>query len=334
MTESEWLKSKDGEAMLAVVADRLTPRKWALLACSVVRRVLHLLPVEPFHEAVEFAERNQVTEENSAVWQQRVIAAEPGTRDAAWERQRQAVKECEPDADPGQLPDDDDDDGNPVVRVFAAASHNAAGSMAAAAGAVAAASRAVSRLFSSEGAGRLEGVRETVSESQVSAAEASVLAFVAFDLLRKAERFSETKSSRRRNLQFSIAANIVEEAEDDVDRKYERASHEKRAAENTALAHLLREQFGNPFRPNTFDARWRTETALALATGIETDRAFDRMPVLADALEEAGCDWSELLAHLRGPGPHMYGCWALDLVLDREPELFSQPPLVPTPRSP
>ena len=44
----------------------------------------------------------------------------------------------------------------------------------------------------------------------------------------------------------------------------------------------------------------------------------DRLAVLADALEEAGCDNADLLSHLRGPGPHVRGCWALDLLLGKE----------------
>ena len=98
------------------------------------------------------------------------------------------------------------------------------------------------------------------------------------------------------------------------------------------LADYLREQLGNPFRPYRCEPAWRTETVLALASGIEAELAFDRMPILADALEEAGCDEQSMLDHLRASGPHAHGCWVLDLILDREPELFSQPPLVPTPR--
>jgi hypothetical protein len=55
-----------------------------------------------------------------------------------------------------------------------------------------------------------------------------------------------------------------------------------------------------------------------LAQGIYEDRAFDRLPVLADALEEAGCDNAEILSHCRGPGPHVRGCWAVDLSLGKE----------------
>jgi hypothetical protein len=75
--------------------------------------------------------------------------------------------------------------------------------------------------------------------------------------------------------------------------------------------------FGNPFRPVAFAPSWRSETAVALAAGIYSERAFDRLPVLADALEEAGCDDPDVLSHLRGPGPHARGCWVVDAVLGK-----------------
>jgi len=78
---------------------------------------------------------------------------------------------------------------------------------------------------------------------------------------------------------------------------------------------VAREIFGNPFRPITFAESWRTETAVALAAGIYADRAFDRLPILADALEEAGCDHPDVLTHCRSPGPHARGCWVVDGVL-------------------
>jgi hypothetical protein len=125
-------------------------------------------------------------------------------------------------------------------------------------------------------------------------------------------------------------ADFVDEAE--RDRLFARMRRDGITTEPTELADSLREQLGNPFRPYHFDPRWRTETVVALATGIEAERAFDRMPILADALEDAGCDERHMLDHLRRPGPHARGCWVLDLILDREPELYALPPLVPTPR--
>jgi hypothetical protein len=77
---------------------------------------------------------------------------------------------------------------------------------------------------------------------------------------------------------------------------------------------LVRDVFGYPFRPAAFDRRWRTTAVWGLADGVAADGTFDRLPILADALEDAGCDDAELLAHLRGPGPHVRGCWAVDVV--------------------
>jgi hypothetical protein len=81
------------------------------------------------------------------------------------------------------------------------------------------------------------------------------------------------------------------------------------------LAGLVRDIFGNPFRPTAADPSWRTSDVLALTRGIYAERAFDRLPILADALQDAGCDDAALLAHCRGPGPHVRGCWVVDLLL-------------------
>ncbi len=76
--------------------------------------------------------------------------------------------------------------------------------------------------------------------------------------------------------------------------------------------------FGNPFRPITIDPRWLTSTVIDLATAIYDERAFDRMPVLADALTDAGCDNEEIIAHCRNDGEHVRGCWVVDLLLRKE----------------
>jgi hypothetical protein len=55
-----------------------------------------------------------------------------------------------------------------------------------------------------------------------------------------------------------------------------------------------------------------------LAEQIYKERAFNRLPTLADALEESGCQEADLLAHCRGPGPHVRGCWVVDLLLGKE----------------
>jgi hypothetical protein len=79
----------------------------------------------------------------------------------------------------------------------------------------------------------------------------------------------------------------------------------------------LRCAFGNPFRPVDF-APWRTDTAVVLARQMYESREFGAMPILADALQDAGCANEDVLAHCRGPGPHVRGCWVVDGVLGKE----------------
>jgi hypothetical protein len=81
-------------------------------------------------------------------------------------------------------------------------------------------------------------------------------------------------------------------------------------------APLLRCVVGNPFRPVAFDPLWRTSAVVEIAASLYADRAFDRMPILADALEDAACNHPEVLAHCRDGGPHVRGCWVIDKLLE------------------
>ena len=81
----------------------------------------------------------------------------------------------------------------------------------------------------------------------------------------------------------------------------------------------LRDIFGNPFRPVAFAPAWRTSDVLLLARGIYDERAFDRMPILADALQDAGCTNEDILSHCRdASAAHVRGCWVVDHVLGKE----------------
>jgi hypothetical protein len=86
----------------------------------------------------------------------------------------------------------------------------------------------------------------------------------------------------------------------------------------SAQSALIRDIFGNPFRPIALDPRWRSADVVGLARGIYDERAFDRMPLLADALMDAECDDEQVIGHCRSEGPHIRGCSVVDLVLGKE----------------
>jgi hypothetical protein len=95
------------------------------------------------------------------------------------------------------------------------------------------------------------------------------------------------------------------------------SNHVARRDEGHRQSDTLRDIFGNPFRPVALDRSWLTSTVVALAEGIYQERAFDRLPILADALMDAGCDNDDVLNHCRGDGPHVRGCWVVDLLTGR-----------------
>jgi hypothetical protein len=91
------------------------------------------------------------------------------------------------------------------------------------------------------------------------------------------------------------------------------------ADEQAVQCDILRDIFGNPFRPkfaiDSSRLSWNDGIVPKLAQAIYDDRAFDRLPILADALEEAGCTNADILNHCRQPGEHVRGCWVVDLLL-------------------
>jgi hypothetical protein len=125
------------------------------------------------------------------------------------------------------------------------------------------------------------------------------------------------------------AAAAAAYAAGDDDSSREQSAGNARVAEQKAQATFIRDIFGNPFRPPSplppSLLTWRSGLIPRLAQTAYDERAMPaghldpaRLAVLADALEEAGCTDANLLGHLRGSGPHVRGCWCVDLVLARE----------------
>jgi hypothetical protein len=87
-----------------------------------------------------------------------------------------------------------------------------------------------------------------------------------------------------------------------------------------AVEERLRKELEDKIPPSnlTLNPSWLTLTVRQLTQAIYDEGAFERLPILADALEDAGCDNADILNHCRQPGEHVRGCWVVDLVLGKE----------------
>jgi hypothetical protein len=134
----------------------------------------------------------------------------------------------------------------------------------------------------------------------------------------------------RNPMTIEAAAAAARGAVDAADLEYELPLLDRLIAEESDLiaqCQLLRDLFGNPFCPATISPFWLTwndATVVRLAQSAYAERHMPegtldngRLAVLADALEEAGCNDADVLGHLRGPGPHVRGCWPVDLCLGK-----------------
>jgi hypothetical protein len=100
-------------------------------------------------------------------------------------------------------------------------------------------------------------------------------------------------------------------------RRRTHAIQQKVIIERRSISELLRCAIGNPFRSVSIETTWHTSTVLALANGIYEEKALDRMPILADALQDADCDNEDILNHCRQPGDHVRGCFVVDRLLGK-----------------
>src|SRR5262245_12511830 len=91
-----------------------------------------------------------------------------------------------------------------------------------------------------------------------------------------------------------------------------------RSAKFPEFANLLRDIVGDPYRKAALDPaclRWGSGTVAGMARHVYEESAFHDLPILADALEDAGCTDDVLVTHCRRPGGHARGCWGVDLIL-------------------
>jgi hypothetical protein len=141
---------------------------------------------------------------------------------------------------------------------------------------------------------------------------AFVCAAEAADTLHNADALAASRHAARLASE-AAAFDVVDEFAHDLVARRSRW-HAARRAEAAVQAQLLRCLAGNPFHPVEVNRAWLTADVRGLAQIIDEERTFEQLPILADALEDAGCADAALLAHLREPGAHGRGCFALDLL--------------------
>jgi hypothetical protein len=279
VTEAEWLASSDPQPMLASLRNSATERKLRLFAVACCHRVGCSLP-DACRHSVAVAERHA----DGAATDRDLLNAYEASY-SAWRR---------------------------------------AGGASFAAHAGAGAARAVC-MGSTDPARRAERSREigvVTAASYAAMHAAELVAFAtareALDPLRVVRQHYLLKIEHRR--EYSSVGFWVYEVDD-------QGWAAAKAAERSAQCRLLHDIVANPFRPaaalDPACVAWRGEVVRALAWAAYDERLPEgtlnpaRLALLADALEDAGCTDAALLGHLRSPGPHVRGCWAVDLVLGK-----------------
>lgn len=154
-----------------------------------------------------------------------------------------------------------------------------------------------------EASKRIRTLRENASQLEINASYA-----VFYTLEKSVFKYGSTLGCT------AVFALIADKASRGNKSAYQKAFQAEEAAE----ADLLRCIFGNPFRRVALKAKWKTSDVVALAKQMYESREFSAMPILADALQDAECDNDTILDHCRGPGPHVRGCWVVDLILGKE----------------
>lgn len=330
MTELKWLTGTDGDAMLDFVADRLSPRQWMLLSAAYARRLWDMFPDGPLRQAVEAVERAEqpLTAAERAEWLRKVDAVTPEAVGAAELAQRAIVKSADPDAAdvdspilsrPNQIA--------PAFPLFAAASRHARNAIMWVGEAMIEGAQAVRWVLLEPNPDMLDLTRDRVDQAAARRTDANHAANLALRLKHEGDELADrAAAARNKNLERAKAEETVRRIEEAAGARGDDDYGEDRLtrAGRKQLARLLREVVGNPFTPPRFDPAWRTSTALDVARVIFDDRAFDRMPILADALLDADCDEEAMLRHCRGTElgvkeqpQHVRGCWVVELILGR-----------------
>lgn len=315
MTEAEWLQTDDPLAMIQWVGAHADPRKRSLVRVAHCRRLGPLVTPD-LGGALDLSER--VADGRSTDAELRPLldildeAAAKARRklDRADDEYERALREQRGDRSDPPYP-------TAVLVAGAEALRARQAQQEAVATSVAIGMVRVAAFGCPDECGPLIRLRDLAMEIGERQADASAHAELAANWENRAEELAEQfgRYPRRKGQIAAEAQEWTDRGGHILDGMLAKRTRDAAARTRRGLVHVFRDLFGNPFRPVVFDARWKTGDVLGLARGIYEDCAFDRMPLLADALMDAGCADDRVIAHCREAGAHYCGCCVVDAVL-------------------
>ena len=318
MNGTTWESSKNGTRMLEAVAEHLSPRKWTLLGCQLIRQ-FHASSIEPHLPTVELIERRLEGQtaassrsgflpDDAGELQLKIVGhLDPRTEgdNNAWFKEQQAK--------------------NPTAILVFHTSGSAQESLRAAELCCENLLDTISEILLLSSEGTMENFElfgNRLREAETSRLDAAHFTRLALRYNARAEELLQQIPAKSLRLVRANAEDYIDSTELKFYGLADRTRRNVTRWYQKLLANSLREQLGNPYRSHTIRDDWRTETVLALARGIMAERAFDRMPILADALEEAGCNDQGVLQHSRSAAHHFAGCWVVDRLLHPDETIF------------
>jgi hypothetical protein len=338
MNEADWLKAKDPEAMLELVQPHLSQRQWNLLACMFVRKLGKLLADERLQHALAWAEKNSVIgfddPARTSLADSLLLAIEAVVATAQNE-QRAIVQDVNPDAQPEEFHHVEGRKTNPAAPLFQAASQRGRQGMDAAWDAATAAGEALQQLVRGiSDPAALSRLRSRVVDASHEQALSGLHSAVALKLKERGDEMADRDTGRDVGKRYSAALDAVEREDEFAGYRENDLHEQKERSDRRALGAYLLELCGNVCRPAVLDPSWLTHDVLALARQVDEVRDLASLPILGDALLDAGCNSKQILRHLRGlrehadePIQHAPGCWVIDLILNREQAFRHRLPL-------
>lgn len=338
MNEAEWLKAKNPETMLELVQSHLSPRQWNLLACMFVRKLGKLLADERMQQALGWCEQNaglSADDPARAARADSLPAVVVEVIEAAQSEQRAIVQDVNPDAQPEEFHHVEGRKTNPAAPLFQAAAERGRQAVDLDGAAVGNGIAALIHLIAGVTTlADLAALRSRVIEANYQQALSGLNSSLALKLKARGDEMADRDTGRDVGKRYGSALGAVEREDEFAGYRENDLREQKERSDRKALGAYLLELCGNVCRPAELDPSWLTHDVLALARKVDAERDLATLPILGDALLDAGCNSRQILRHLRGlkehadePIQHAPGCWVIDLILDREQPFRQRLPL-------